>query len=288
MSDQTLPYRSLILFKKVAIAAISAIIFWMVIIMFFENKFIFFPSPYPSGPYEDLRAIDGLTEHTFMTEDNVALHGIYSPAESARVTILFSHGNAGNLSHRIHWLRNMTPLRANIFMYDYRGYGKSEGTPAESGVYADVRAAYDYVRELTSEQQLPIVAWGRSLGGAVAVDLAVNREVDGLIVESTFTSAREIASAAYPFLPGIGHLISSSFDSGEKISAVSCPTLHIHGDEDSIVPLSLGEKLFRMAPGSKDLYIIEGAGHNDTYIVGGSAYTGRIDTFLRGLGPLLQ
>jgi fermentation-respiration switch protein FrsA (DUF1100 family) len=177
----------------------------------------------------------------------------------------------------------MAPLGANIFIYDYRGYGKSEGSPSEAGVYVDGVAAYDYVTEQLAPPGVPIVLWGRSLGGAVATETATQRHADGLILESTFTSAHEMATSLYPFLPFVGSLIRSTFDSESRVHTLDIPSLHIHGDEDRIVPLELGQKLFAAAQGKKDLYIIPGAGHNDTYVVGGNEYVSRVRSFLESL-----
>jgi len=269
--------------KRILIAITSAIIFWTIIIMLFEDKFIFFPSAYPSGPYEDIRIIPGATEHTITTEDGVTLHGVFSRSDSAIATVLFAHGNAGNLSHRFHWLRRMLPLSVNILMFDYRGYGKSEGSPTEAGVYADARAAYDHLEQLDEVHDLPVILWGRSLGGAVVVDLATHRQADGLILESTFTSAADMAASAYPFLPFIGHLITTRMDSRTKMASVQAPSFHIHGSEDAIVPPALGQQLYDAARGEKSLYIIEGAGHNDTYVIGGGDYVARIRAFLESV-----
>ncbi len=269
--------------KRVIIAVLSAIVFWTIIIMLFEDKFIFFPSTYPSGPYQDIRGIPSAVEHTFGTTDGVKLHGVYVPTDSAVATIIFSHGNVGNLSHRLHWLIRMRPLRANIFVYDYRGYGKSEGSPSESGIYLDAQAAYDHVTSIPGATAAPVVFWGRSLGGAVAVDLATNRNADGLILESTYTSAPDVAASAYPFLPFLKYMIGTRMDSRSKLSGLRVPSLHIHGDGDDIIPIELGTRLFDAARGPKTMYVIPGAGHNDTYMVGGEEYVGRVLAFLRSL-----
>ncbi len=268
--------------RRILVAVTAAIIFWTILIMLFEKSFIFFPSAYPSGPYDDIRAIPNASEHSFLTEDGVRLHGVFAPADSAVATILFAHGNAGNLSHRFHWMKRMAPLKANIFMFDYRGYGKSEGSPDEEGIFADARAAYDHLMTIDTSGS-PVVLWGRSLGGAVVVDLATHRRTDALILEATFTSARDMASSAYPFLPGVGSLISTRLDSRSKIGSLHIPSLHIHGSNDDIVPPALGEELYRIAPGPKELYLIDGAGHNDTYLVGADEYLTRIGGFLRSL-----
>ena len=283
MADLSLRAKVAGFLRKAAVALASAILFWTLVIMLFEEKFIFFPSAYPAGPYDELRFIPNHREVEFITTDGLRLHGVYVPADSAVATILFSHGNAGNLSHRVHWMRAMAPLRANIFLYDYRGYGKSEGTPDETGVYLDAVAAYDHLKRSLGTQGTPVVLWGRSLGGAVSVELATKRRADALILESTFTSAKDMASEVYPILPFIGSLVRTEFDSESKLRRLPLPSLHIHGNEDEIVPISLGRKLFDAALGPKEFYSIEGAGHYDAYIIGGSTYIKKVRTFLRSL-----
>ena len=271
----------LIFIRRVLVAAAAALAFWTILIMIFEDRFIFFPSPYPHGPYEELPARVGGRDEFFTTEDGVRLHAWYAPAEPDRMTVVMSHGNAGNVSHRIELMRLLKSIGLSVFAFDYRGYGRSEGNPSEDGVYRDARAAYDHVRSLGIPADR-ILLWGSSLGGAVAVDLATHRPSAGLILEATFTSAYDVAAAVYPYLP-VRWVMKTSFDSESKIRTVNVPSLHLHGEHDEIIPPMLGRKLFEAAPEPKEFYLIPGAGHNDTFWVGGKDYLDRIRTFTDSL-----
>jgi fermentation-respiration switch protein FrsA (DUF1100 family) len=248
--------------------------------MIFEDHFIYFPSKYPQGIYEDSHIVPGRIDCWFTTEDGVRLHAWYAAAESALATIVLSHGNAGNISHRIYLMRHLLRSGLNVLMYDYRGYGRSEGTPSEEGIYRDGRAAFDYAASLSTVDSSKIILWGTSLGGAVAVEVATQRPAAGVILESTFTSARDVARVAYPFLP-VKFVIRAKFDSIGKIGKVRAPLLVMHGDQDSIIPIELGRKLYEAAPEPKEFYTIVGADHNDTYLVGADAYFEKVRQFIQ-------
>ena len=169
--------------------------------MVFEEKLIYFPEKYPKGAYDQARSIPNLRDCWVTTEDGVKLHAWFAPAESAQATLLLSHGNGGNISYRYLLMRSLQRRRFNVLMYDYRGYGRSEGTPTENGIYTDGRAFFDYLLTQPEVDQRKIVLWGTSLGGAVATDLATHRPAAGLILESTFTSGQDVARILYPLLP---------------------------------------------------------------------------------------
>jgi fermentation-respiration switch protein FrsA (DUF1100 family) len=267
-----------ILLRQILIAVVVAIALWTLVAMIFENKFIYFPSQYPHGLYEEARFIPHLTECWMTTEDGVKIHGWFTPADSAIATVVIAHGNAGNISHRIDFVRRLQQIHFNVMIFDYRGYGKSEGSPDEAGVYRDGRAAFDYVVRLPGVDARKIILWGTSLGGAVAVDVALHRQAAGLILESTFSSAKDVARVAYPFLP-VQYTLRTKFNSVEKISAIKIPLLQMHGNRDGIIPIKLGRKLFDAAREPKEFYAISGADHNDTYIVGGKEYLERVRAF---------
>jgi len=193
--------------------------------------------------------------------------------------LLFFHGNAGNLSHRAELLFELaTRVPARVFVVGYRGYGRSEGRPSEDGLYRDARGAW---RHLTGEDGLPpdrIVIFGKSLGGAVAIDLATEVEPAGLIVESSFTSIPDMAGKHYPFVPKF--MVRTQMNSLAKITTISCPKLFIHSKADRVVPYALGRKLYEAAPEPKSFHEVHGAGHNETWLVGGSAYFDAIAGFV--------
>lgn len=268
--------------KQVLLAVIVAILFWTILLMIFEERFIFFPSPYPDGYYEDARTLPGLEDCRFETEDSVKLHGWFARADTPIATLVMSHGNAGNISHRLPVIKALRDLGFNVFMFDYRGYGRSEGSPNEEGVYRDGRAAFDYVARRTDVDSTSIILFGTSLGGAVAVDVATHRPAAGLILESTFSSAKDVARVAYPFLPA-QFVLRTKFSSDEKIRTIRIPSLFLHGDRDSIIPISLGRRLFEAANEPKKFYVVSSADHNDIFWVGGSAYLQQIRVFALGI-----
>ena len=247
------------------------------IMSYLEKKMIYYPeAPIESTPdqwdmeYEDVR---------FTADDGVGLHGWLIPAPGADFTLLFFHGNAGNMSHRLDNVQRFHRLGLRVFIVSYRGYGQSEGEPSEEGLYKDARAAYRVLKARPDTGGEPIAIFGRSLGGAVAIDLATRVEVMALIVESTFTSTPDMAKELFPFLP-IGPFMSTRFDSISKISRIDTPLLHFHGTRDDLVPYAHGQRLFQAAKEPKEFYPIEGAMHNDTYFVGGEPYFVKIRSFL--------
>lgn len=264
-----------------AIAGLAAIAFWTLIVMIFEERFIFFPTKFPDGNYEDAHFVPNMVDCWIPTEDGITIHGWFAPADSAFATLIISHGNAGNISHRIPLIRRLQQAGFNVLMYDYRGYGRSQGSPYEGGVYNDGRAAFDYALTLPGADPARIILWGTSLGGAVAVDVATYRKAAGLILESTFSSARDVAQTIYPFLP-MRFILRSQFNSAEKIRGVHIPLLFIHGTMDGIIPIGLGKKLFQAAHEPKEFYEIPNADHNDTFFVGGEPYVQRIADFAKG------
>ena len=270
--------RLLVVLRRIAVAGLIALLFWTVIFMIFEEKFIYFPYKYPRGVYEDARFIPKLRDCWITAEDGVKIHAWFAPADLAIATLIIAHGNAGNISHRIPVIRELQRRGFNVLMYDYRGYGQSEGSPDEEGVYKDGRAAFDFALMVPEVDRTRIILWGTSLGGAVAVDVAQHRQAAGLILESTFSSARDVARTLYPFLP-VFLVLRTSFNSIEKIQKVKVPILSIHGNQDSIIPIGLGRKLFRAANGPKEFYEIPHADHNDTFLIGGDRYYETITRF---------
>ncbi|UCD63874.1 MAG: alpha/beta hydrolase [Candidatus Zixiibacteriota bacterium] len=194
------------------------------------------------------------------------LHGWYVPGADSQNTaaFLFCHGNAGNISHRLETIMFLHDLGASVLIFDYRGYGRSDGSPSESNAYADARACYDWL--ISEKDCLPgrIFVFGRSLGGAVAVDLAAGVACAGLIVESSFTSAAAMARRMFPVFP-TGLLLRYRFDSAEKIKSVSVPVLVIHSPHDELVPFEMGRELFRSANEPKKFLEITGDHNNQQY-----------------------
>jgi fermentation-respiration switch protein FrsA (DUF1100 family) len=234
-----------------------------------ENFFVFFPqrafdfAPESFGlAYED---------SYFTTEDGKTLHGWFFPGEKAQPVILHFHGNAGNISHRLDLVQPFLRKGLSVFLFDYRGFGKSEGRPSEKGLYLDGMAAYDYL--VQKEGILPgdVVLHGHSIGAAVAVEVALKKSVRSVILESAFTSTKDMAKAIpvffllSPFLP-------ASYNNLEKVARLRVPKLVIHGEGDDLVPFSMGQKLFKAAADPKFFYPVKDAMHNDVFVVGGEKY----------------
>lgn len=243
-----------------------------------EEKFIFFPDPTVDVTPKDAGlAFDDVY---FTTGDGVRLNGWFVPYQGSRITLLWSHGNAGNISHRVENLKLLhQKVNINVFIFDYRGYGRSEGRVSEEGTYRDATAAFQYLRSRKDVDPKGIAFFGRSLGAAVAADLAVREDCLALILETPFVSIREMAKVAFPLLP-IGPLLRTRYDVVEKLGKVRAPLLVLHGDKDDVVPYGQGKKVFEAAHNPKEFYTIHGAHHNDTYIVGGEAYFKALKNFI--------
>ena len=234
----------------------------------------------PAGDYEDVH---------LTSADGTRLHGWFLPHENARGHVLHLHGNGGNIAYR--WIiydRIHQTLGVSVFALDYRGYGKSEGSPNEAGVIADAEAARAWLAERTGIHPAEVILYGESLGGGVAVDLA-SRTVDGkpgakaLILKKTFASLPDVAARVLPFLP-VRLIMRNRFDSVAKIGRFNGPVFHIHGDPDGIVPIQSGRKLFEAANEPKEFLRIPDLDHNE--IVPENFYQRQVDEFLTREGVL--
>ncbi len=219
-----------------------------------------------------------LEEVWFKSSDDVALHGWYLPHDAAVASLVMAHGNAGNVSDRAAWLALLREeIPVNLFMFDYRGYGKSAGAPSEAGCYRDAEAAYDWLKVKTPH--LPIVAHGHSLGGAVVIELACRRPLTALIVESSFTHARDMAKLMFGALP-VHWLSTMQWASVDKVAKLTLPKLFLHGDHDRIIPIQLGQELYARAAEPKRFVTLVGVDHNDTFIAGGELYYETLRDFI--------
>ncbi|MDE2843405.1 MAG: alpha/beta hydrolase, partial [Chloroflexota bacterium] len=242
----------------------------MSLLDFLERQFIFFPAsqihrtPADVGvPYEDVQ---------FKTEDGLSLNGWFMPApattppsEGGRsdITLLWLHGNGGNISHRVDDLALFHHLAGvNVFIFDYRGYGRSQGKPSEDGVYRDSRAALSYLDSRGDPSESRLVYFGRSLGAAVAVELTQRRQPHGMILYSPFTSISDLGRDLYPYSP-IRLLAGKRFDALSRIKQYEGPLLVIHGEADEIIPVDHGRRLYEAANQPKSFHEIPGAMHND-------------------------
>lgn len=244
-----------------------------------EKKFIYFPSRYPTGNWKPLVHGSAPEDLFFTTADGVRLHGWFVGRPDAVASLLWCHGNAGNITDRLDNLQRLARLPLNILLFDYRGYGRSEGRPDEEGLYLDAVAAYDALASRPLVDSDRIFLFGRSLGGAVAAELATRRAAAGLILESTLTSAAAMAWRMFRPLP-LHWVIKSRFDTMRCLQQLTLPILVIHGTQDEVIPLEMGKELFAAATNPKRFYEIAGAGHNDTHMVGGDRYFDELRRFV--------
>jgi uncharacterized protein len=217
------------------------------------ERLIFFPDRLmPAAPL-------GVADRFMTTADGVRIHGWWIAPAGATAALVWSHGNGGNIGNRAPVLLELAARNVAVLAYDYRGYGRSEGSPDEAGVYRDADAAYDEVRALGFPPER-IVSFGESLGGAVSIRLATERPVAGVAVVATFTSLRDVARVHYGLA---GAAIGTRFDTAARLDRLHVPLLVAHGDDDEIVPYELGERLFAAAGEPKQFIRVPGATHND-------------------------
>lgn len=250
----------------------------MAVFVLGQNRLLYFPTrAFAATPATlGLRADD----LAVVAEDGVRLEGWRIRGDGTRA-LLFFHGNAGNVADRLERAKMLNArFGFDIFLVDYRGYGRSRGSPSEEGLYRDARAVYAAAASAGFRPE-QIVIFGESLGAAVAVDLAGNRACAGLVLEAPFLSIPAVARVHYPFVPSF--FVRSRFDNRSKISAIPAPKLILVPELDEIVPPDHGRRLFDAANGVRELYVVPGARHNDAYVVGGEAYWSAWERFLSSL-----
>lgn len=245
-------------------------------LFFFQAKFVYYPqdklwsTPASIGlPYEPV---------SLVTSDGITLSAWFVPAEDPRGTVLFCHGNAGNISHRLESIEIFYQLDLNVFIFDYRGYGQSAGRPSEQGTYGDAEAAWTYLVQERGIAPSDIVLFGRSLGGAVAAWLAQERAPGALILESTFTSVPDLAAKLYPIFP-VRLLARFRYDARHYLANVDCPVLVVHSPDDELIPFEHGQALYEAAGTPKEFLQIGGT-HNEGFIQSGRRYREGLDRFL--------
>lgn len=218
------------------------------------------------------------------TADGETLAAWHAPLVSARGTVIFFHGNAGNISHRIGELAAWRSLGFSVLLPDYRGFGASSGSPSEAGLYEDAEAAWRWVTTVRGVAPDRVVIAGRSLGGAVAIESAFRHAPGALVVESTFTRLPDVAAGVYPFLP-VRLLLRERFASVEKIGAIRCPKVFLHGVEDALIPISMGRALYAVAAEPKT-FIETPGDHADGGLLFDPRYVAEVDDFLRRVAGL--
>jgi fermentation-respiration switch protein FrsA (DUF1100 family) len=244
------------------------------------EKFLYYPDRLPSGMPPPGWA-RGAHEVWMQADDDVRIHGLWWPEPAQRPVVLFLHGNAQEVYSWSLVAEDLAALECRLLLIDYHGYGKSGGEPHEAGLYADGRAA---VRWLADQGAGPedMVVFGKSLGGAVACDIASTNSVRGLVLESTFTSLASVARELFPNAPGYAP-DERVYNSISKLPDIHCPLLVIHGDEDALIPFEEGRALYDAAGEPKELLVVKGAGHNDVSMRAGEGYGAFIRRWLDGL-----
>ena len=249
----------------------------------FEDLFVFQPSPWDEQNWAVLSGLP-LEDVWLPVDESVTIFGWFVDAGPTKPVLLWWHGNAGNVSHRLGNIRELYHRGISVLIFDYRGYGRSTGSPSEWGMYQDALASYDY---LIQQRRIPpdrVILFGRSLGSAVAGDLALNRPAAGLIVEGAFPSLQSMSDHHYFGLP-TRWFMNLEFNLVDKVAQLQMPLLVIHGEKDSIVPVDLGRQVFEAAPEPKRWYVVPGADHNDVPFVGGDPYFREVHNFIQNIIP---
>ncbi|MGI9356175.1 MAG: alpha/beta hydrolase [Rhizobiaceae bacterium] len=264
-----------------SIAAMAAAVYSMVVLALFvfQSRLVYFPNM-PSRTIGSAPDSIGLAYETvaITAEDGINLHAWYIPALKRRGVVLFFHGNAGNISHRLDSLKIFHELNLDTLIFDYRGYGRSDGKVSEQGTYRDADAVWRY---LTVERGIPaadIVLFGRSLGAAIAAYVASRHGPGAIVLESGFVSVPEMAATLYPWLPA-RQLARIGYPTGEYLQAASRPVLIVHSRGDDIIPFDQGKKLFELANEPKHFLELRGS-HNDGFLVSRRHYLTGLDKFL--------
>ena len=222
-----------------------------------QRRYLYFPSA-EDGPLPGEKRFSGMEDVTLKTQDGLRIRAWYWPGNRPATLVIF-HGNAGSRFGRRHWMADLHGLGYGVFLLDYRGYGGSEGSPSEEGLYLDAEAAIRWLGERAAGK---LVYLGESLGSGVAVEMAVRHPPAAIILQSAYTSMVDVGRRHYFYIP-VNQFLKDRFDSAKKIGHVTCPVLSIHGKKDRIVPTDLGVKLHEKAPEPKELLLIDDVGHND-------------------------
>lgn len=241
----------------------------ILLVMWRETSFIYYPERELDGQYP------GAEDVWLTASDGTKLHSWFIPARKhSELTVLFCHGNAGNISHRFEKIDILRESGANVLIFDYRGFGRSAGTPNEVGTYRDAQAAYDYLTSRAAK----IVLYGESLGAAVAVDLATKNRTAGVIIEGAFTSTADVGRKLFPYLP-VGLLVRNRYDTLSKIGRVNAPLLMFHSRDDEFFSMRHANRLLAAAREPKRLVELRGD-HNDAFAVSLDTYRSALAEFL--------
>ncbi len=267
------------LIRMIGIIIAAAVILYVGVLItmyFLQPSLVYFPSRTIESTPNDI-GLD-YEEVTLKTDDGVEIAGWFIPAPQARATLLFCHGNGGNISHRLESIEQFHRLHLSVFIFDYHGYGKSGGHPGEKETYLDAKAAWNYLTATRGISPDSIIIFGRSLGGAVASWLASRHQSKLVIIESSFLSLPDIGAYHYPFLP-VKLLARFKYNTKDRLTEIKAPILFIHSPEDDVAPYAQGKKLYELAGEPKEFLQISGR-HNEGYIQSDAEYRRGIEAFL--------
>jgi len=261
---------------------VLAIIAWSLLLNAMKNSTLFFPERYPAGFWNMSYLPVQPSEHWIETPDGIRLHALLfeAPNDPEAPFVVHCHGNGGNLSYRAPIAAELAMRGVSTLIFDYRGYGRSDGTPDEKELEIDALAAYDYVHSKLAIPPERIAVFGESLGGAYAALIASKHPVRCVVIESSFPSARAVAATMYPLGPLLFPL-NGSLPTAERLSNSKAPVLVFHGTNDEIIAFKLGKQLFESLRVDKEFIPVKGAGHNDVLDVGGEPLYDRIAAFVR-------
>ncbi len=244
-----------------------------------DHLFVYHPEPWVERDWAKASGLP-LEDVWFEAADGARLFGWYVESRQTPAVMLWCHGNAGNIIHRLQNLVElMRVVGLSVFLFDYRGYGRSQGRPSEEGLYRDALAAYRFLVTAKGVAPKRLVLFGRSLGAAVAGEVAARQPAAGLILESAFPSIEAVAKAHYGGLP-VHWLLGADYRVLDRLPYLTLPKLIVHGDRDEIVPLALGRQVFEAAREPKQFYLVTGADHNDVPFVGGRPYFLALKAFI--------
>lgn len=274
------------IFRRLVSFLVSVLVGYLLVLALlriFEAHLIFFPN-YPGRLEGDWhpRALP-VQDVWLTTSDGVKLHAWWIPQDKARFTFLAFHGNASNIANRAPIYEFLRDAPGNVFALEYRGYGRSEGTPSEAGIYHDAQAAYNYLREAKGIDSKTIISFGQSLGTAVATNLAAQRQVGGIVLEAPFPSASSVARRVFWFLPGISLVVRGQFDTERRIRDIRAPVLVVHCRQDPVIPFEFGREVYDAALSPKSFFPVSGSCHEESSLIAPAQYRMALQQFLDSL-----
>ena len=260
--------------------------FGLGIVLYFRQPSLTF-SPTREVPYNPSDLGLDYEKVLFRTADDIVLSGWYIPVKDAKFTFLICHGNGGNIAYALDTVNILNELGFNCFIFDYRGYGNSQGSPTEEGTYLDAQASYDWLTKEKKINAKNIIILGKSLGGSIAAHLASNVEAKGLIVESGFTSYADIGQKFYPYMM-VRPFARYNFNTFEYLKKVDCPVLIIHSRIDEVVPFEFGLRLYEQAAKEPKEFLEVFGSHNDGFLYSGPIYREGISSWVQSIKDYQQ